>query len=61
VVWRASQFRGDFKTYSVRDIADLEFFDVITKSDIFRRMATVEIVEEFKSASRLRAPASTRQ
>ena len=61
VVWRANPVRRDFKTYSARDIADLEFVDVIRKNDIFRRKTSAEIVEEFKPASRLKAPAPARQ
>ena len=35
--WRANSVRRDIKTYSAKEIADLEFLDVIKQNDIFRK------------------------
>jgi hypothetical protein len=53
VVWRANPVRRDVNTYSAKEIAGLEFLDVVKKHDIFRKRPCAEIVEEFKSIRRL--------
>ena len=49
VIWRASRPRKSFKTYSARNIADLEFLDVVIDKKIFNRKTCADIVAEFKS------------
>lgn len=60
VVWRANPVRRDIKTYSAKEIADLEFLDVIKQNDIFRKKPCAEIFEEFKSVRRLEAAVSSK-
>ena len=54
VLWRANPPRRNFRTYSAREIADLQFVNVVTEDHIFKRKACAEIVEEFIRAQRAR-------
>jgi hypothetical protein len=58
VVWRANPVRRDIKAYSAKEIAELEFLDVIKQQDIFRKRPCAEIVEEFRSVRRVEAAIS---
>jgi hypothetical protein len=60
VVWRANPVRGDIKTYSAKEIANLQFLDVVKQHEIFRKRPCAEIVEEFKSVCRRGAVLSSK-
>jgi SAM-dependent methyltransferase len=60
VVWRSNSVRRDIKIYSAKEIADLQFLDIIKQHDIFRKRPCAEIVEEFKSVRRVEEAISSK-
>lgn len=49
VVWRGAKVSGSFKPYSIHEIAQLQFLDVVKDSDCFNRMPLAEIEKDLKA------------
>jgi hypothetical protein len=48
VVWRAAHSRSDFNAFAVREIARLDFIDVIRRSEIFHKAPYEVILDEVR-------------